>query len=44
MISDVFQVEVEEVKLLRDKIAGKIRDAIVEGKIKPGEQIGRAHV
>ncbi len=39
MISDVFQIEVEEVKLLRDKIAGKIRDAIVEGKIKPGERL-----
>lgn len=39
MISEVLQIEIEEVKLLRDKIANKIRDAIVEGKIKPGERL-----
>lgn len=39
MISEVLQIEIEEVRLLRDKIANKIRDAIVEGKIKPGERL-----
>ncbi|MFH0735109.1 MAG: GntR family transcriptional regulator [bacterium] len=39
MVTDILQIEVEEVKLLRDRIAGKIRDAIVLGKIKPGERL-----
>lgn len=37
MISEILQIE--EVKLLRDKIAETIRNAIVEGKIKPGERL-----
>lgn len=39
MVTDILQIEVEEVKLLRDRIAGKVRDAIVQGKIKPGERL-----
>jgi len=39
MVSDVLHIDIEEVKLLRDRIADKVRDAIVEGKIKPGERL-----